>query len=189
MNRATTAIAAVFGAALLAAPMHAADEPKVDLNEAVKKLEAAVKKLEAVEAAFKSAGTTEKALNEYKVSNSAAMREIKDDIYEIKRRIDQPELDGKLSRQSAAASSPSSTSKREAMPEGSAKLATIKLSNDYFELMSIDVNGVTYQLWPGQTRMIKIEPGIFSFQAPWQSVPQQRVIRENEVKPIRIYTQ
>ena len=179
MNRAKTAIAVLVGAALLALPTNAED-PKVDLNEAVKKLEAVAKKLETVEGA-------DKALTEYKASNSALVRQIQDDVNAIRLKVDQLELDVKFLRQSAG-SPPSSTSKRAAIPEGPSRLATVKLSNEYPEMMYVDVNGVDYQLPPGQTRTIKLDPGIFTYQVmQLQSVPQQRTIGANEEKSIRIF--
>ncbi len=188
MNRATTAMAALLGAALLAAPARGED-PKVDLNDAVRKLEAAVKKLEAAEGATKAIGAVDKGLTDYKASNSAAVRQIQDDLSEMRLKLNQLELDVKFLRQSAGGA-PSSTSKRESMPEGSSKLGTIRLSNEFPEMMSVDVNGVFYQLPPGQTRTIKIEPGVFTYQVlQVQSRPQQRSIVANEEKTIRIHAQ
>jgi outer membrane murein-binding lipoprotein Lpp len=160
MNRAKAAMAAIVGAALLVAPANA-EEPKPDLNDTVKRLEAAVKKLEAAEL-----------INE---------------INSLRLRIDQLELDVKNLRQ-AAGSPSSSTSKRESMPEGPPKPGIIKLSNEFPEMMSVDVNGVSYQLLPGQQRVIKIDPGAFTFQVPQvQALPQHRTIGANEEKSIRIY--
>jgi len=162
MNRAKAAMAALLGAAMLAAPANA-EEPKADLSETVKRLEAVVKKLESAEL-----------INE---------------LNAMKLRIDQLELDVKYLRQ-AAASPPSSTSKRESMPEGPPKPGIVKLSNDFPEMMSVDVNGVSYLLFPGQTRTVKVDPGFFTYQVlQVQSRPQQRSIAPNEEKSIRIHVQ
>lgn len=167
------AYAAVVGASLLLAPEAAAD-PKDDMADAVRKLEAAVKKLEA----------TEKSLTDYKLSNATAVRQLQDDMESLKTRVRQLEME--LDR---VRGTPPSVSRFGPSDPGG-RMARVRLSNEYLEEMAVVVNGRSYRLVPGETRTISVPAGSFTYQIlQLQRNPQYREIAPDEEKPIRIFAQ
>ena len=174
MNSMKSVMAAVVGAALLAAPTNAED-PK-DMGKAVEKLDAAVKKLEEVE----------KTLSGNKNANEATLVHVLDEMKTLKASITQLEADVKMLRQNASTPSTSNRITTDTAP----KMGQLKLVNDYIEEMSIVVNGgVSYRLLPGQTRTISVPAGNFTYQIlQLQPSVQERSIAANEEKSIRVFT-
>jgi hypothetical protein len=173
------ALSAIMGAALLSAPA-AADPTAADPNEltkAVDRLEAAVKRMEAIE----------KGLNDYKLSNSSAVSKLQTDLDLMRAKVQTIEDD---LRQLKLATSPATTSKRETGSAVNPKKARVKVTNEYFEMMSVDVNGISYRLVPGESRTIEVTPGAFTYQVlNVQLTPQVRTIDVGNEKSIRIFPQ
>ncbi len=91
-------------------------------------------------------------------------------------------------RQLKLATNPTTTSKRETTGDFNPKMGRVTLTNAYLNMMSVDVNGVRYDLFPNETRSISVTPGAFVYQV-WgaQPVPVTRTIDPGMEKVIRIF--
>ena len=64
----------------------------------------------------------------------------------------------------------------------------VRFINEFFEEMSVVVNGRVFRLAPGEERMVPVAPGDFSYQVlQLQRFPQERRIAADETKTVRIY--
>jgi archaellum component FlaC len=173
MSFAKSASSALLAAAFLAAPA-VAQTTAEELKRAVDKLEQATKDLQAAKDALKvdalrdKVGTIDSKIDLI----DKDIQDLKKDIREIKRKLDggsvslRPDFDSTTTR-------------------GQAR---VRFINEFFEEMSVVVNGLSYRLLPGQERLISVPAGEFTYQVlQLQRAPQVRRIVADETKNIRIY--
>jgi hypothetical protein len=173
-----SALATLLGAAIVAAPTFAqppADDLKKSVDKAVEKLEKAAKDLQEAKDALKNDDLRGKAITiDTKLDMlDKDVQEIKKDVRELRRRTG----DGP------------STSLRPDFDSATVRgRGRVRFINEFFEEMSVVVNGRSFRLQPGEERLVPVPPGDFTYQVlQIQRFPQERRITADETKTVRIY--
>lgn len=107
------------------------------------------------------------------------------DIRELKRQVEQLQADVADARSQLGTQR--STSAKFG-PATTPALGTVRLRNDYPALMSLTVNGLAYDLLPGEIRDVAVAAGSFTYQVfGVHPVPVMRSVGEGKSYPIRIH--
>jgi outer membrane murein-binding lipoprotein Lpp len=171
-------IAVVVGTALLSSRASAEGEPKKDdMNKTLERLDTAIKNLESVE----------RGLTDYKLKNSSAVRQVQDDVEILKSQVKRLEEDVRGLRLQGAP--PETTSRRIDTSAPIAITSRVKLTNDYPTEYFVILNGISYRLFPGESKTLSVNPGSFTYQVlGLQGNTQTRTVAPGQEYPIRIYT-
>jgi hypothetical protein len=173
MSFTKSAIGTGLAVALLAAPAFAQGTAE-DLKAAVQKLEQATKDLKEAKDAMRADTLREKVGTiDSKIDLiDKDIQDLKRDIREIKRKLE----------------GGGSVSLRPDLDSATRGQGRVRFINEFFEEMSVVVNGFSYRLPAGQERLIPVPPGEFTYQVlQLQRTPQVRRIVADETKNIRIY--
>jgi hypothetical protein len=168
MSFAKSAFGAGLAVALLATPAYSQGTAE-DLKAAIQKLEQATKDLKDLKDTL-NADTLRSKLGTIDLIDKD-IQDLKKDIREIKRKL---EGSGSVSLRPDF--------------DSSTRQGRVRFINEFFEEMSVVVNGYSYRLPPGGERLIPVAPGEFTYQVlQLQRSPQVRRIVADETKNIRIY--
>jgi hypothetical protein len=173
MTLTRTALAALLGLALVAAP--AAAQTAEDFKKLNDKLDKITKDLADTKDSLKMDELRSKAITiDTKLELlDKDIQEMKKDIREIRRRMG----DG------------ASTALRPDFDAAAFRgQGRVRFINEFYEEMSVVVNGRSFRLLPGEERLVPVPPGDFSYQVlQLQRFPQERRITADETKTVRIY--
>jgi hypothetical protein len=171
MTRTMIGFAATIASVIVAfsaSPAAAEDE----MSKVLKDLKSAISRMDAAE----------RSLSAYMAKTSRAV----EDVDELKVRV--RALEDEVRDLRLQPRRPSTSLRIDTSESAVTRLGRVKLINDYPEVMSVVLNGLSYRLFPREVRVVEVPPGTFTYRVlNYQQQTQQRVIGPDEEKYIQIY--